>query len=160
MRVFHTVIRWWFSQEYEWHQVSSSLQDSSQYSDRSQHAVIWMVSTRPLILSPLVLVPVLWWFYQEHQLQSLSSSLSGSTVFFSAPARCKYFFFFFFFFLVLLCGHPGQQSPLFGKFSFYWLSLRVVEIRWSVCILKSPRIIIIIIIIIQQNDFPIIISVY
>ena len=33
-----------FSLEFEWQQVSSSLQDSSQYSSRSQQ---WMVSTRP-----------------------------------------------------------------------------------------------------------------
>ena len=35
-RVFHLSVSWWFSQEFEWQQVSSSLQDSSQYTGRLQ----------------------------------------------------------------------------------------------------------------------------
>ena len=31
-RVFHISVSWWFFMEFEWQQVSSSLQDSSQYS--------------------------------------------------------------------------------------------------------------------------------
>ena len=37
------------SLEFEWQQVSSSLQDSSQHSSRSNNAVDWMVFTCPLI---------------------------------------------------------------------------------------------------------------
>ena len=35
-RVFHISISWWFLLEFEWQQVSSSLQDSSQYSGHPQ----------------------------------------------------------------------------------------------------------------------------
>ena len=37
--------------DFEWHQVFSSLQDSSQYSGDLNNAVVWMVSTRPLIFN-------------------------------------------------------------------------------------------------------------
>ena len=36
IRFFHITISWWFSQEIEWQQVSSSLLDSSQYSGSFQ----------------------------------------------------------------------------------------------------------------------------
>ena len=47
------------------------------------------------------------------------------------------------FLLVLPRGQPEQQSPLFSRFSFLLTitkSGRLAEIRWSVCILKSQRI--------------------
>ena len=44
LEFFTSVLADGFSLEFEWQQVSSSLQDSSQYSG---NAVIWMVSTRP-----------------------------------------------------------------------------------------------------------------
>ena len=37
IKVFYISFSWWFSLKFEWQQVSSSLQDSSQYSGRSQY---------------------------------------------------------------------------------------------------------------------------
>ena len=85
------------------------------------------------------------WLYCAHKLQLVSPLHSCSIVFFSV---CKqdpgtYPSFHFFFFSILHCGHPVQQSSKFGKFSFFccWLLYGpVVEIRRSVYILKSQRI--------------------
>ena len=33
------------------------------------NTVLWIVSIRPVVSSPPVLVSILWWLYQEHQLQ-------------------------------------------------------------------------------------------
>ena len=48
---------------------------------------------------------------------------------------------YFRFLSILLCGHLGERSPQFGKFSFFFFLLLTVscsghlsEIRWSVCI--------------------------
>ena len=53
-----------YSQEFKWQQLSSSLQNSSQHSVRSQYTVVWIVSTHPLIsrssspcINPLVITP-------------------------------------------------------------------------------------------------------
>ena len=50
LRIFHVSVSWWFSLEFEWQQVSSCLQNSSQYSGHLNNAVIWTVSTHPAIL--------------------------------------------------------------------------------------------------------------
>ena len=84
LRVFQISIILW-SMEFEWQQVSSSLQDSTKYSGRSQP---WMVF---LIPSPPVLVPILWWLYKVLQLQLVSPSLSCFTSCFSFLARSTYF---------------------------------------------------------------------
>ena len=47
-------------------------------------------------------------------------------------------------FFILPCGPPEEQSPLFGWLSFFLLTLnksvRLVDVKWSVCISKSQRI--------------------
>ena len=96
-----------FPLDSEWQQVSSSLQDISQYSGRSQHC------------------------YSLHGLQSTSyfqvlQSLQGLRTYLS-----------FHLLSVLPYNQPYNQSPLFGRFSFFflfffffslfcWLSLGVV----------------------------------
>ena len=45
-----------FSRELEWQQVSSSLQDSSQYFGRFNNAVIWMISTRSVIIIIIIII--------------------------------------------------------------------------------------------------------
>ena len=72
----------------EWQQVFSSFQDSSQYSVRSQHAVVWIASTRRLIskssssfTNPLVTVT------------RTPITISCSS-FFNSQARFSYLFFF------------------------------------------------------------------
>ena len=53
--------------DFEW-QHFSSLQGFSILADLN-NAVVWTVSTRPLISKSSSLVPIFWWLYQEHQLQ-------------------------------------------------------------------------------------------
>ena len=57
-----------FSQDFDWEQVSSSVQDFSQYSEWSYQCVL-------LFPSPSVPAPILWWLFQWHQLKLLSVSL-------------------------------------------------------------------------------------
>ena len=64
LEFFTSVLADGLSLEIKWQQVSSSLQDSSQYSGCFQYAVIWMVSTRPPTSkssrpfnNPLIIVP-------------------------------------------------------------------------------------------------------
>ena len=63
--------------EFEWQQVSLSLQDSSQYSGRSQHCYsldsLRLLSYFQVLHFP---VPIFWLLYEEHQLQTVSPSLS------------------------------------------------------------------------------------
>ena len=101
------------------------------------NAVVWMVSTRPLIskssshfINPLGTVPK-------------APITIGITVtcmfhsFFNSQARSRYIPFFSL--SILRSGQPRQQSPRFGKFYFLFIitrSGRLAEIKWSVCILK------------------------
>ena len=79
------------SWESEWQQVSSNLQDSSQYSGWSQQYCILdelnLSSNFQLFQLP----------FQMHQLQLVSSSPSYSTAFFSSLARSKHLSLFAFF---------------------------------------------------------------
>ena len=56
------------SVEFEWQQVSSSLQDSSQYSSRSKKSVVWMESILPPISDYFNLFPIFWGPFQVHLL--------------------------------------------------------------------------------------------
>ena len=47
--VLHASVTWWFPLEFEWLRMSSSLQDSSYYSDRLINAVFWMTTSWTLI---------------------------------------------------------------------------------------------------------------
>ena len=44
------------------------------------NAVVWIVSTHPLIPSPPVPLPVLWWRYRAQQLELVSLSLSSCLI--------------------------------------------------------------------------------
>ena len=97
---------------------------------------VWMVSTRPLIskssgpfINTLVTVPI----------APITTDIIVTFLFHSfsnSHARSKYLFFFPLF-SILLRGQPGQQSPQFCKFSYFFFIIiksgRLAEIRWSVC---------------------------
>ena len=68
----------------------------------------------------------------------------GIIVTFMFHSRCTYPCFHIL--SVLFCGHPGQQSRQFCRFSFLFFLLLIIirsgllaEIRWSVCMSKSHR---------------------
>ena len=126
-----------FSLESGWQQVSSSLQDSSQYSGRS---VVWMVFTRlpnSKSSSP----------FSNHLVAVPNAPITIGIIvtcmfhsFFNSLARSRYLSFFSHSFS-LFCGQPGQQSRQFCKFSsFCWLLLDLVF--WSrlgdLCECQSP----------------------
>ena len=112
-----------------------------------------------VLLFPNTPVPlsILWWLYQAHQSKLVSPLFSCSTVF-SVLKQDLGTFLSFRFLSVLTCDQLERQSPLFGRFSFFFfsslflfffffflaltitLSGSVAEIRWSVCISKSQRI--------------------
>ena len=105
------------SLEFEWQQVSSSLQDSSHLNN----ALIWMVSTRPLTskssspwINLLVTVPRV-------------PITSGITVTFMFLWQSQGIYPSFCFLSISLCGLPGQQSTQLTKFSFSgWLLIGLV----------------------------------
>ena len=84
------------------------------------NAVVWIVSTRPLIskssspfTNPLMTVPraqIIIGITVSFMFHSFSNSQQGRV---SYPS--------FRFLSTLLCGQPGQQSPQFGKFSSFLL---------------------------------------
>ena len=101
------------------------------------NVVVWIVATRPVIskstspcTNPLVTLP-------------RAPITIGITVTFMFHS----FFFFpwqgpsFRFLWILFYALPGEQSPQFGKFSFFLLNITrsgcLAEIRWSVCMSKS-----------------------
>ena len=96
------------------------------------NAVVWIVPTRSLVP-----VSIIWWLYQEHQLQLVSPSLSCSIVF-SIPKQGPGTYPSFRFLSILLFGQPGQQSPQFGKFSFFYCLLLILVV-WPVYISKSQN---------------------
>ena len=105
------------------------------------NAVVWMVSTRPLISnSSIFFLLILGWLYRAHQLQLVSSSLSCSIVFFSSLARSMYLSIFslsFSFYPVV--SRKGKVNYSAGSL-FLWTIIRCgcpAKIGWSVCIAKS-----------------------
>ena len=135
-RVFHISVSWWFftsvladgfSLEFEWQQVSSSLQDSSQDSGCSQqycrldslYPSANFKSSRPFN-NPLVIVP-----NTPITIGTIVTFMFHS--FFSSLARSRYLSFFSLSFKFIL---------QFCRFSFFCL---LAGIRWSVCMLKSHR---------------------
>ena len=69
--------------------------------------------------------PILWGSFQVHQLQLVSPSPSCSIAS-SALLQNPVIYHFFHLLLILLGGLLGQPSPLFGRFSFFPLSLGLV----------------------------------
>ena len=70
-----------FSLESKKQQVSSSLQDSSQYSGWSRQCCSLDILHSSSFPIPPVLVPIILWLYQAHKLQLVTPSFSCSIVF-------------------------------------------------------------------------------
>ena len=112
------------SLEFEWQQVFSSLQDSSQYSRLLNNVVVWKVSTRPPtskssspFSNPLVTVP-----NTPITISIIVTSIFHS-FFFSIPKQGRGTYPSFHILSVLFYGQPGQQSPQFCKLSGVFLLL-------------------------------------
>ena len=82
--------------------------------------------------------------YRVHQLQMISPSLSCSIVF-QFSSKVEVLISLFACPSVLPCGQSGRQISIFDSFFFFFFltitrSGRRVEIRWSICVSKSQRI--------------------
>ena len=108
----------------------------------AHNAVFWLDSTRPLIsksTSPCINVLV--------TVPSAPITIDIIVTFtfhsFSVLWQGPHNYLSFRFPSVLPSGQPERQSPLLGRFSFLLTitsSSRLAEIRWSVCISKSQKI--------------------
>ena len=150
MRIFYTGVSWWFFYmsliDCKPPQVSRSSFCILVYSN---NAVDSMVSTRPLLSKSSI--P----FIKPLGIVSRAPITTDITVIFMFHS----FFVFlvpqhglgthlsFRFLLILHCGPPGRQSPQFNRFSFSFLFLLTItesglfaEIRWSIFISRSQRI--------------------
>ena len=86
--------------------------------------------------------PSFWWPFKGRQLQLVSPTSSCSTAVLTLR-RCPSTRLSFRFLWFSHCHPQGQQSLIFGRFSFLLTvtrSGRLAEIRWSVCISKCHRI--------------------
>ena len=104
-------------------------------------AVVWMVSTCPLLFMSQVPLPILWGLFWVHQFQLVSPSNSSSIVFIDLLKGVNLYHSFRFL-LNLLWGLQGRQSPLFGWVAFFLTITRsshMAEIKWSFCISKPQR---------------------
>ena len=112
------------------------------------NAVVWMVSTRPVIFKFFSLLPIFWWLYREHQLQLVWPSLSNSTVFLNSIVRSRYLSFFslFFQFYLVVSRDIKVHNSSFSFFVpyyylFVWLWLRdplVSQNSRRSCVSHSP----------------------
>ena len=123
---FQPVLADGFSLEFEKQQVSSSLQDSSQYSERSNNEVVWMVSTRRLIFmsstpstNPLVTVP-----QAPITIGIIVTFMSNS--FFNSLARFRYLSFFSLSYNFTLRSAGTAKSTIRRVLFFCWLLLGLV----------------------------------
>ena len=132
-----------FSLEFEWKQISSSLQDFFlNILVVLNNAVVWMVPTRPsntklfssfnntiltVTKAPITIgMIVTFMFY---------------SFFFQFPCKSRYLSCCSLF-SALFCGQPRQENPQCCKFSFLLIILNsrlLAEIRWSICMPKSHR---------------------
>ena len=122
------------SLEFEWQQVSPSLQDSSQYSSRSQKCCGWspFVLLFPGLLVPL---PILQWQYQEHQLQLVSAS---SFLHFPSDAEVLVLLFTCFQFCLLVNRDRKVHNSACSLFFFFFFDYKNIWSRWGGP-LKSQR---------------------
>ena len=102
-----------FSLEFEWHQISSSLQDSSQYSGPPQQCCR-LDSHDP------------------------SSKFQVLPSFFNSLARLRYLSFFSLSFRFILWSAGTAKSTIL-KILFFFVGYYEAGIRWSVCMLMSHR---------------------
>ena len=123
--VLHNSVSWWLSTE--WQQVSSSQQDSSQYSGRSQQCYVLDGLVLFFPSSP-VPVPIFWWRYRAHQLQLVSPSLSCAIVIFKFSGKVLvfiYLFAFFQFYPVVSQNSKVHYSA--GSPFFCWLIIIIIK---------------------------------
>ena len=126
LQVFNTSLRWCFSLESERQQVSTGLQDSSQYSGQPQHCCsfnnlglssdfyLLQISTSSSFLGIVPSAPITIGIIVTFMFQSLFSFL----------ARSKYLFLF-----SLFSNPSGWQSRLFDCFSFF-CSVSLCLVLW------------------------------
>ena len=100
------------SLKFEWQQISSSLHDFSQYSGQSPwYSSLDGLHSSSFFPSPPVPLIIFWWLFQAHQFP----------IFLNSQVRSRYVSFFSLSFnFTMWCVHPGQQSPQFIKFSFFF----------------------------------------
>ena len=99
-----------------------------------------MVSTHPPISNSSSIFIRLWKSFRAYQLQLVSTSRKCFKAFLIFW-QVRVFLFIFF----DLCGPLGRQNPLYGKFSFFFFLIitrsdLLTGIKWSLCILNSPRV--------------------
>ena len=104
------------------------------------NAVVWMVSTRPLIsmssspcINPSVIVS------RAHITIDITITLMLQ-FFLKFLATSTYLSFFSFFFSILLCSTGTVKSTMWNILFFAVRSGRLAETRWSVCVSKSHRV--------------------
>ena len=105
-------------------------------------AVVGIFSTCSLFPNLQVPVPFIWWPYRACQLQVVSISPTCSIVFFQFSCKVRIIISFRFH-SVLSSDQPERQNLLLSRFSFLLIisrSCRLSEIKWSIWILKSQRI--------------------
>ena len=143
LELFTSALADGLSLEFEWQQVSSSLQDSSQYSGRSQNVVVWMVSTRPQtsksscpFSNPLVTVP-----NAPITIGIIVKCMLHS--FFNSLTRSRYLSFFSHSFSFILWSAGTAKSTILQVLFFFcccWLLLSLVF--WSIlgdpCVCQCP----------------------
>ena len=136
-KIFTPALADGFSLDSEWQQISSNLQDSSQYSNRSQqncsldgtHSSSYFLQSQH---QSLVILPS----------TTITTDITVTLMFhrfFSSLARSK----FLFLFLLSSLVYRECQSPLIGSFFFLLTISRsghLAEIWWYVYIWKSHRI--------------------
>ena len=141
LRYFYTSVSWWFSTGVLGD--SMSPQVSKTFLVNLNNAVVWMVSSRPLISkSSTVPVPILWWLYQLWQLQLVSPSLMFYIFFFLFFARSRYLSFLSLSFGFTLRSARTVKSTV-RQVLFVLMTIsrsnRLAEIRWSVSISESQK---------------------
>ena len=84
------------------------------------NAIVWMVSTCPLISNSFILFTKPLGIAPSVPITTAITVTFMFRVFFSSLARSRYRFRFL---LILLCGLPKRQSPLLNKISFFFLTI-------------------------------------
>ena len=131
-----------FLLEFEWQQVSSSLQDSSQYSGRPQQCCR-LDSLHPSANFQVLQAVQQFFSYcaqrTDHDWHNLYFMFHS---FFNSLARSRYLFFFSLSFRFILWSAGTAKSTILQIFFFFIIIMRyglLAGIRWFVWILKSHR---------------------
>ena len=82
------------------------------------YTVVWVISVRPPISNFSNFLTIPWRSFRAHRLQLVSTSLPCSLAFLVLwQGLCTFYFCFLW---VSLCGPPGRQSSLYGRFSLFF----------------------------------------